>query len=214
MNDKDEMIFANAFINAEFGRIVDWAVGDVKRCCRMNKDGTCNNDGALVGAFILACCAIDYFGGLYTGYATQSATHARFRSFIEKYMSKYDFQKIEDLRWSLIHYYSPHHFVLYHENNLEQNRTLHLSVTAKGILLHLGWFINDLEEAVNRYWEELRKDDKLKIKAWKYWKEQLPIMPTRVESIINDSNIFQSLATGTSMQSISVSGTVADWYKK
>lgn len=78
----------------------------------------------------------------------------------------------------------------------------------------MGWFIKDLEEAVNQYWEDLRKDDKLKIKVWKYWKEQLPIMPTKVESIIGNPSILQSLATGTNIQSISASGTVAEWYKK
>ena len=212
--NKDEIALANKFINEEFSRIIDWAVGDVKRCCRMNENGTCENGGALVGAFILACCAIDYFGGLYTGYTTTGATKARFKFFIEKYMSRYDPVKIEDLRWSLVHYYSPHHFILYHENTLEENKDLHLRPTKNGINLHLGWFVKDLESAVNAYWEDLKKEDKLKIKAWKYWKEQLPIMPTKVENIIENSNVTQSLVAGTSIQQISASGTISGWYKK
>ncbi len=51
--NKDDLLLANAFINTHFDRIVDWAIGDIKRCCRMNNDGTCGNNGALVGAFVL-----------------------------------------------------------------------------------------------------------------------------------------------------------------
>ena len=108
---KGELFFAKAYINEHFDRIIEWAVGDIRRCCRMNPDGTCGDKGALVGAFILWTCAIDYFGGLYTGFTSQGATKARFREFIGKYMSRYNAEKIEDLRWSLQHYYSPHHFV-------------------------------------------------------------------------------------------------------
>ncbi len=212
---KGELLFAKAYINEHFDRIIEWAIGDIRRCCRMNQDGTCDDNGALVGAFILWTCAIDYFGGLYTGQTSPGATKARFKGFIEKYLSRYDAEKIEDLRWSLQHYYSPHHFVLYHENNLETNKNLHLTVTTKGIMLHLGWAVKDLENAVTKYHEDLKTDDVLKVKLWRYYKEQLPIMPVKVETLITPST-FGSLATGSSIQSVDASGTVApdDWFKK
>ena len=212
---KGELALADAFINEHFDRIVEWAIGDIKRCCRMNPDGTCDDKGALVGAFILWTCAIDYMGGLFTGYTSQGATKARFKAFIEKYMSKYDAGKIEELRWSLSHYYSPHHFVLYHENNLETNKDIHLIVTSRGIMLHLGWAIKDLEDAVSTYRKDLRKEDALKIKLWRYYNQQLPIMPTKVEELIRPKT-FNSLATGTAIQSINASGTISptEWLKK
>lgn len=211
---KGELFFAKAYIGEHFKRIIDWAIGDIRRCCRMNEDGTCDDSGALVGAFILWTCAIDYFGGLYTGRTSPGDTKTRFKGFIEKYMQRYDEEKIEDLRWSLQHYYSPHHFVLYHENNLETNRTLHLTQTDKGILLHLGWAVKDLEDAVQTYHDELKSSDTLKIKLWRYYKEQLPIMPVKVENIVLPRT-FGSLATGTAIQSVSASGTVGpdDWFK-
>lgn len=213
--NKDELIHAKAYIGEHLERLIEWVIGDIKRCCRMNQDGTCENKGALVGAFILWTCAIDYLGGLYTGYTSQGATKARYKAFMEKYMSKYNAEKIEELRWSLVHYYSPHHFVLYHEKNLEDNKDKHLTQTNRGILLHLGWAIRDLDDAVKKYQEDLEGSDTLKIKLWRYYKEQLPIMPTKIESLISPT-FFSSLATGSSIQSINASGTVAqsEWFKK
>lgn len=215
---KGELLFADAFIKEHFDRIIDWAVGDIKKCCRMREDGTCDDNGALVGAFILWACAIDYFGGLFTGFTDHGQTAARYREFIKKYMSRYDPDKVLELRWSLAHYYSPHHFVLYHENNFEENRDKHLTTSNRGIMLHLGWAIKDLEDGVNKYYEDLKSDDKLKIKVWRYYKEQFPIMPIKVEALF-PTQVFSSLASGTtiqSLQSISASGTVGknEWFKK
>ncbi len=210
---KGEIFFAKAFIDKHLARIIDWAVGDIRRCCRMNPDGTCANNGALVGAFILWCCAIDYFGGLYSGFTSKGATKARFQSFIRKYMSRYDANKVEDLRWSLSHYYSPHHFILYHENDLESNRHLHLTPNDRGIMLHLGWAIKDLENAVNNYHQELKTNDQLKIKAWRYYKEQLPIMPVNIETLVS-KEMSNLLDIDTSQSSITASGTVSqkEWF--
>lgn len=213
--DKTELLFADEFIKAHFARIVDWSIGDIKRCCRMKDDGTCDDGGALVGAFILWTCAIDYFGGILTGYTSQGATKARYKAFIEKYMPRYEYEKIIDLRWSLAHYYSPHHFVLYHENNMESNKDIHLSTTTRGIMLHLGTSIQDLSDAVDAYCKDLETDKGLKIKLWRYFKEQLPIMPVEVERVIAPSTLA-SLATGTAIQTINASGTVSEkeWFNK
>ncbi len=214
--DKDELKLASAFIKAHFDRIVDWAVGDIRKCCRMKNDGTCSDSGALIGAFILWTCAVEYFGGLFTGFASQGATKARFKHFIEKYMKRYDYEKVEDLRWSLSHYYSPHHFVLYHENDLDYNKGIHLTSSDKGIMFHLGWAIKDLEDAVSQYRNDLLKCDRLKIKLWRYYKVQLPIMPLDVKEIYrSQSTTLSSLATGTAIP-ISASGTISpdEWFKK
>lgn len=214
MTTNDELVFADAFLKEHFDRIVDWAIGDIKRCCRMNPDGTCDDNGALVGAFILWCCAIEYFGGLYTGNPDNGGTKTRFKEFITKYMSRYDHSKLYDLRWSLLHYYSPHHFMLIHQNNLEANKDKHLSNTNRGIILHLGWAVKDLEDAVMQYKGELEKDNNLKLKAWQYYKKQYPIMPIKFETV--SPTLLSSMASLTSVQSITASGTVSqdEWFRK
>jgi len=118
------------------------------------------------------------------------------------------------LRWSILHFYSPHFFLLYHENNLEQNKNLHLTATQGGIYLHLGWAIKDLEDAVKRYWDDLKVNKTLKIKAWRYYKEYYPIMPIRIENFMSQ-RIFNSLPTGAQIQSVNVSGTISQdsWLK-
>lgn len=214
-DNTDELLFANAFLKQEFDRIVDWAVGDIKRCCRMNSDGTCNDGGAMVGAFILWCCAIEYFGGLYTGNAENGGTRQRFEGFMTKYMKRYDYSKVYDLRWSLLHYYSPCHFALIHENNLEANRNIHLSQNNNGIILHLGWSVKDLENSVNKYKNDLKSSDLLKIKAWRYYKKRYPIMPLKSSDFISSTSILNSLPSLTSIKSLSVSGTIGEneWIK-
>lgn len=204
---KGELLHARAFIKEHFDRIIDWQIGDIKKCCRMNDDGTCDNDGALVGAFTLWVCAIDYFGGLYTGLTTQGGTESRYREFIQKYMPKYDWEKVIELRWSLIHFYSPHFFALYHENNLEQNKGLHLQLTNRGIRLHLGWAVKDLEDGVKKFYEELKNDDNMKVIVWRYYKEHLPIMPIKAEDLI-PLITFNSLPSITAIHSVPASGTV------
>ncbi len=212
---KGELPIANTFINEHFDRIIEWQIGDIKKCCRMKSDGTCDDNGALVGAFILWVCAIDYFGGLYTGLTTQGATKARFKAFVQKYMPQYDWSKLEELRWSLTHYYSPHFFVLYHENNIQQNDNLHLGHTNRGIRLHLGCSVRDLEKAVKTYYEELKNSDTMKVTVWRYYNEHLPLMPVKIESLTPPIT-FNSLPTLTAIHSVPASGTVGmdEWFKK
>ena len=154
---KDELIFANAFLNEHFERYKKWVIGDIKKSCRLKADGTCEDNGALVGAFILWCCAIEYFGGLLTANSGTGGTKDRITRFTEKYLSKYgkyDGDKLEELRWSLIHYYSPHHFVLAHEGNLGK---YHLKKSNAGCVLHLSTAIKHLEDAVTDYTNDLWK---------------------------------------------------------
>lgn len=212
---KGELKQAQEFVDNNLDRIVEWTVGDIKRCCRIKDDGICEDGGALVGAFILWCCAIDYYGGLYTGLTAPRATLSRFKGFVHKYMSRYDAIKLADLRWALLHYYSVRHFALYHQNDLEQNKELHLSPSTAGILLHLGTSVIDLENAVKQYCKDLKADDNLKVKMWRYNKEIYPLMPIKVELIIKP-NTFNSLPSGITFQNIAASGTVGpdEWFKK
>ena len=211
---KGELPLAKSFIGQHLDRIIDWSVGDVKRCCNLNADGTCADNGALLGAFMLWCCAIDYFGGLFTGNSGDNGTKTRVREFINKYMPSYEWQKVYDLRWSLLHFYSPHHFLLFHEGDENNGRTKHLKTSNQGILLHLGCSIIDLEKAVGSFRSDVRKSDEMKVRIWRYYKAQPPVMPIKFELV--QPIMMSSLATGTSIQNIEASGTVPyyTWVKK
>lgn len=211
---KGELPLAKAFIDQHLNRIIDWCVGDVWRCCNMNPDGTCRDEGALVGAFMLWCCALDYFGGLFTGNSSDNGTKTRMREFINKYMQSYDWQKVYDLRWSLLHFYSPHHFLLFHEGDERSGRTKHLTNSNKGILLHLGCSVIDLKNTVDNFRNDVLASDEMKVRIWRYFKDQPPIMPVKFEMV--QPATFSSLATGTSIQNIEASGTAPyyTWVKK
>ncbi len=203
---------SNILIEKHFDRIRDWAIGDIKRCCNFNPDGTCSDNGALVGAFILWCCAIDYYGGLLTSNSDAGGgTKHRMAAFIGKYMPIYDADLIIDLRWSLLHYYSPNHFLLMHENEIEQARKFHLLQTERGIILHLGCSIRDLETAINQYEADLKSDNKLKLNLYHYYQSKPIIMPVKQVRV----GYLSSSASGTAIPPLSASGTVGefDWYK-
>lgn len=212
---KGELKAASNFIEEHLERIIDWSVGDIRRCCRMKEDGTFEEGGALVGAFILWCCAIEYFGGLYTNFTNTGDTQARFRVFIQKYLRQYDWEKVEELRWSLSHYYSPHNYILYHEND----RSLHLRAhNDECILIHLGCAIEDLEKAIKDYKSDLEASDILKVKLWRFYTKQPPIMPIKVTKP-SPPLVLTSMATGTAiqmMQPINASGTasIEEWLNK
>lgn len=183
--NNEELLFIDAFIHQHFDRIVEWSIGDIKRCCRVDQNGICDNNGALVGAFILWCCAIDYFGGLFTGYSSRGGTKSRIDGFVKNYMKRYDSTKIYDLRWSLLHYYTLKHFLLQHEGSLESRKQDHLKEINGIVVFHLGWAIKDLEDAVIEYRKDLDRNNSLKLKLWKYYKKQHPIMPV---VIVKDGN--------------------------
>lgn len=123
-------------------------------------------------------------------------------------MPSYDYKKLYDLRWSLLHYYSPHHFALVHENNIEDGKKYHLAETDRGIILHLGCALFDFEKAVGKYKSDLQKDPKLKIKAFRYWKKQLPIMPLEVSEI--GKYKLNTIIDGSSLNTTTASGTVSE----
>lgn len=189
---KDELIFADELLKKHFNRIKDWVVGDIKKCCRLKDDGSCDDNGALVGAFILWCCAVDYFGGLLSGTFKEKDsgkerlhdTKERIRQFVVRYLQKYgkyDPIKIYELRWSLLHFYSPMHYMLKYDAN---KRKYHLKKTNMGCVLHLSSSIEDLERAVADYLTQLWKNPEMRIKAFRYYKKNLMIKPVDFTKVV------------------------------
>lgn len=181
LQKKGELRKAEDFILKEFDRLIEWSIGDIKKCCRLNTNGTCEANGSLAGSFILWCCAIDYFGGIYTGCTKQGETTRRFKEFVKRYMGKYDYKKLLELRWALLHFYSSRHFAFHQSNDINTNKQIHLTVSNNGIVLDLSYAIKDLENAVNLYKNDLLKSDDFKIRLYRYYEVSSPLMPINIE---------------------------------
>jgi hypothetical protein len=176
-----ELKQAKEFISTNFIRLVNWSIGDIKKCCRMREDGTCEENGSLVGSFILWCCAIDFFGGLFTGRATRHETERRFNEFVNKYMNNYDYKKLIDLRWALLHFYTSRHFAFHQSNNICDCKQIHLTNSNSGIVMDLYCSIRDLENAVKHYQQDLEQSEELQIRLFRYFKVSKTLMPIKIE---------------------------------
>ena len=183
-NKKGEQLYADTFLKEHFERIKTWAVGDIRKCCRLKKNGVCQKNGAFIGTSILWICAIEFFGGLLTSCSGQRETNRRIESFVKEYLSKYgkyNPQKLNDLRWSLVHFYSVRHFTI---DESKEGRKHHLKkIENRDCLLHLGRMIEDLEKAVSDYTKDLWKDPRLRIKAFRYFRKTKIIMPISFEKM-------------------------------
>lgn len=181
--DKDELVIAKALIESEFPRVYDWVIGDIRKCCRLKEDGSYKKGaGSLIGAFILWCCAVDYYGGLLTGVKKYHnwenkiiredySSRQRVKIFTEKYLNtygNYDSNRVYDLRNSLVHNYTVKGYeVVEHDPDKKDS---HLKKDEKGrYWMHLGTAISDLEHAVIDYMKDVENEDVLKINAYEYY---------------------------------------------
>ncbi len=178
---KNEVNEAEKFIDSEFDRLISWLIGDIKRCCRLTEDGTCDTGGALVDAFILWIVAIDFFGGIFTNCVLQGETKRRFKEFVTKYMPQYDYEKLLDLRWSLLHFYTTRHYAFHQNNDIGMCRKVHLSSSSNGVVLDLSCAISDLENATEKYKADLHNSGELKVRLFRYFKVTNPLVPIKFE---------------------------------
>ncbi|MBI4089717.1 MAG: hypothetical protein HY424_03375 [Candidatus Levybacteria bacterium] len=195
--DLDELLLAKALLKKESKRIYDWVVGDVRKCCRLKKDGSYKRGASsLIGSFILWCCAVDYYGGLFMGVKKYTgwdgkitmenySTRSHIKNFTGKYLKKYgdyDANKIYELRNSLIHNYTLAGYqVVEHDPNESKNN---LKWSNKGYILHLGAALGDLEKAVKNYLKDLKSNDELKIRAFQYYKLNPILKPMAPEEFL------------------------------
>lgn len=184
--DKDNLeakdLIAREFLKAHFDRIKDWTVGDIRRASRISKNGRTGRNGSLVGAYMLWCAAIDYYGGLLKG--PKSNTKTRVKGFVNKYLRKYGnykASKVYNLRWSLLHYYTPRGYNVLAQQSKE--KSLHLKETNRGCSIHLGCAITDLERAVDDFEKHLRTRRKMRNIAFEYYKTHKIIKPVAFEEI-------------------------------
>lgn len=183
--DEDKLKIADAFFKEHLERIIDWSVGDIKKCCHMGSDGLIKENGSLVGAFILWCCAIEYFGGLLTGNSDKDKAQYRITDFVNRYLrrfGKYNAKKVYDLRWSLVHFYTPTGYeVLIHEPD---NKNCHLKKSNAGNVIHLASSIFDLEKAVGAYKKDFWNKPDYRIRAFDYYKVVPAIKPLHPKHLV------------------------------
>lgn len=179
--NKGKLFIAKEFFKARIDQIGDWCVGDIRRCCRLKNDGTYEQGGALVGAFILWVCALDYLGGLLTN--AHKDSRIRIKAFLEKYVNKargdkkkYDSQGILDLRDGLVHSYCPNFLLV-----SSVDRKLHLAKIGDRTFLVLEEVVEDMEKAFELFKKDLLASDKMMIKAFDYYKKYPPLGPVKVQ---------------------------------
>jgi hypothetical protein len=216
--DKDKLFIADAFLEKHFDRLVlEWSVGDIKKCCRMREDGSCEDGGAMVGAFSLWVCSIEYLGGLLTGNTKAKGTGDRITKFVGAYLGGYNPAFITELRWSLLHFYSPHHFSLIHEDNILAARKYHLQKvlgTEDQFHLHLGCSVADLEGAAKKFIDDLWGSEEMRMTAFTFYQTHLPLMPMKAISLFLADNLANSNPSIAGIGMVPGSGTVKmNWDK-
>jgi hypothetical protein len=132
----------------------DYALGDIKKIM------TGNN---VLASFILCSCFIEQVATY--RYGTPNVGHPEFRQFIDDYLVGYDSQKLRaDLRNKLVHNYS-----LGETYSLTmQSRDAHLRKATNGsIILNLENFVDDLEQALHRFLNQLVTEPTVRKLAFK-----------------------------------------------
>lgn len=144
----------DAFIDSLWISLHDMAFQDIKKASQGN---------AKMGAFILASCYIDYLAGFRYGVNEKGFYYSKFVK--EYFHEKYDPSKLyHDLRCKLVHNYSEGGSYLFTDNHPERHN---VEITDGRKMLNLENFLDDLENILNKYFEELRNDDDIYILALK-----------------------------------------------
>lgn len=177
--NKGKLFIAKKFFEARIDQIGNWCVGDIRRCCRFKQDGTFEQNGSMVGAFILWVCTLDYLGGLLTNskddYKRRISRFLRYLNKARKNKNKpltYDSKKIIEFRNGLVHSYSPNYTLVSAGDN-----ALHLKKRNKRIHLVLEEVIVDMESAFELFKKDLLSDDRMILRAFDYYKTYPPLGP-------------------------------------
>jgi hypothetical protein len=136
------------FIDSLWHSLHDMAFLDIKRA---------SEGKSKMGAFILASCIIDYLAGFRYGKHTKGLDYVRFAKY---YLNDdYDASKLyQDLRCKLVHNYSEGGSYAFTDNHPELHK---VKISDGRIMLNLEDFVSDVENAMNKYFDELRSDDEL-----------------------------------------------------
>lgn len=161
------------FVELLWNSLHDMAFKDIIRASEGNSK---------MGAFILSSCFIEYLAGFRYGKETTSNDY---KNFIKSYLPMYDGEKLyKDLRCKLVHNYSEGGSYMFTDNR----PTFHFKKLTDGkLLLNLENFINDIENAMDFYFSELRTESKLFQLAYKRYLK-LGLIGIKKVTIIEDKD--------------------------
>lgn len=162
--DKDK------FINYLWHSLYDMAFLDINRASRGESK---------MGAFILSSCFIEYLAGFRYGKETNGNDY---KEFVKSYLPQYNKDKLyKDLRCKLVHNYTEGGSYTFVDNKA----SLHMQTTTdKKTVLNLENFVEDIETALKKYFEELKANDSLYELAIRRYKK-LGILGIHSTFIIN-----------------------------
>jgi len=128
-----------------------------------------------MSTLILICCGIELFGRLLLGHGIKSGiAEESFVNFIHYYFpEEYKKRKTriyKNYRNSLIHSYvlgyeSRYGFFPTRNNREHGNNHLTFLPRTRRLIINIDLFIKDFQEAVDRYWEDIRSGSELKFRA-------------------------------------------------
>ncbi len=126
-----------------------------------------------LAAFTLCCCFIEQASGFRYAKTKNFTGKAMFEHFVREYLNSYDPTKLRnDLRNKLVHNYS----VGTSYSLTKGQPDKHLSRDSSGRkLLNLENFVSDIENAFERWANELRTSDSIKLNAITWYHRHRPL---------------------------------------
>jgi hypothetical protein len=142
---QSSQIHKDKFIENLWCSLYEMAFLDIKRAI---------NGNSKIGAFILSSCFIEYIAGYRYGKLT---TGKDYKYFVENYLSQYNKENLyQDLRCKLVHNYSEGGSYVFVDNQ----PNLHLTLTrCNKIYINLEDFVNEIENSLKRYFNELKANE-------------------------------------------------------
>lgn len=154
----DDEIIIDHIINS----LRNFALNDIKKVIAADKN-------TVLASFILCSCFIEQVSGFRYGKVSHKTGKAMFEDFVKDYMPPHynPKQLREDLRNKLVHNYS-----LGNTYSLVEKRAdLHLTPLGNRIIINIENFLQELEEAFNKYINHLKQDNTIKEYALKWYEK-------------------------------------------
>lgn len=138
--------------------IYEWDLADVKKA---------SSGGAKRGAFILASCLIDHLACFYSG---EESTKRDYINFVSTYLPMYSGASLyKSLRCGMVHNYTVGAEFAFTHNNYKYHKRY--SYKLNKIIINLGSFIHEVENASNAYFADVQRSDLLKCRMAKRFSE-------------------------------------------
>lgn len=167
-----------------------------------------------MGTFILASCLIDYLAGFRyglefdkKGYVKNSSKN--YKDFIKEYLAdKYDSESLySDMRCRLVHNYSEGGSYRFTHNQ----PNVHNKVDNGKRYINLENFINDVKTAMDRYFQELKDNEKLQKIAQKRFDDLSILSVFKGNDVISNSSMLSKITAGST---VSEGSTASNFIKQ